>query len=70
MLLLRKCRFANHLQVHIHKDKKTAHSFLLELKLFFFSVLMTICQRNGHFCGCKGTHIYCKTGIDVMFLFV
>ena len=52
-----KCRLAHHF-LYTHIKKKQPHSTLSESKLLFFSVLIAICQRNDHFCGCKGTHYY------------
>ena len=51
-----QCHFADrHLYTHI--KKKQLFSTFLEVKLLFFSALIANCQRNNHFCGCKGTHI-------------
>ena len=42
---------------YTHKKEKQPIPFLPERKLLFFSVLLANCQRNDHFCGCKGTNI-------------
>ncbi len=43
------------IHLYAHKNEKQPIPFLSEHKLLFFSVLLANCQRNGHFCGCKGT---------------
>lgn len=44
-----------------HLKRELFSSSRLKAKALTFSVLMASCQRNTHFCGCKGTTIICNT---------
>ena len=53
---------------YAHKNQNQSAYPFGSAKPFYFSGLIAYSQRNDHFCGCKGTHIYLITQYYLAFI--